>query len=187
MLFWKEHKDEIECMHCGRSRYVKVTNEDGASVTTKLVVKQLHYIPIMPRLKQLFVCEETMQQMRWHKEGIRDREDADIMSHPVDLEALHALDHFNIEFARDPRSVRLGLLTDGFQPYNFDSTAYSCWLVFVMSYNLPPNKYLKEGFIFLALEILGPKEPRKQMNIFLHPLMEDLWQGVDAYGSHLKC
>jgi hypothetical protein len=30
MLFWKEHKDDIECMHCGRSRYVRVINEDGA-------------------------------------------------------------------------------------------------------------------------------------------------------------
>jgi hypothetical protein len=39
MLFWKEHKDDTECMHCGRSRYVKVTNEDGASVTTKVAVK----------------------------------------------------------------------------------------------------------------------------------------------------
>jgi hypothetical protein len=54
-----------------------------------------------------------------------------------------------------------------------------------MSYNLPPNKCLKEGFIFFALVILGPKEPKKQMNIFLHPLMEELkelWQGVDANG-----
>jgi hypothetical protein len=39
MLFWKEHKDDTECMHCGRSRYMKVVNEDGASVTTKVVVK----------------------------------------------------------------------------------------------------------------------------------------------------
>jgi hypothetical protein len=45
---------------------------------------------------------------------------------------------------------------------------------FVMPYNLPPNKCLNEGFIFLALVILGPKEPMKQMNIFLCPLMEEL-------------
>jgi hypothetical protein len=60
----------------------------------------------------------------------------------------------------------------------------------VMPYNLSPNKCLKEGFIFLALIILGPKEPKKQMNIFLRRLMEELkelWQGVDAYDSHLKC
>jgi hypothetical protein len=60
----------------------------------------------------------------------------------------------------------------------------------MMSNNLPPNKCLNEGFIFLALVILGPKQSNKQMNIFLCPLMEELkelWQGVDAYDSHLKC
>jgi hypothetical protein len=36
---------------------------------------------------------------------------------------------------------------------------------------------------------MGPKELKKQMNIFLHLLMEELkelWQGVDAYDSYLK-
>jgi hypothetical protein len=59
----------------------------------------------------------------------------------------------------------------------------------VIPYNLPPNKFLKELFIFLALVILGPKKPKKQINIFLRLLMEELkelWQGVDAYDSHLK-
>jgi hypothetical protein len=60
----------------------------------------------------------------------------------------------------------------------------------MVPYNLPLNKCLKEWFIFLALVIPGPKEPKKQINIFLHPLMEELkelWQGVDVYDSHLKC
>jgi hypothetical protein len=107
MLFWKEHKDDTECMHCGRSRYVKGRNEDGASVTTKVAVKQLHYIPITPRLKRLFLCEEMAQLMKWHKEGIRDSEDPNIMSHPADVEAWHALDRFDPEFARDPREFIL--------------------------------------------------------------------------------
>jgi hypothetical protein len=169
---------------------VNVINKDGTSFTTQVVVKQLHYIPITPRLEWLFLCEEMVQQMRWYKEGIRDSEDADIMLLPVDAEAWHTLDHFDPKFARDPRSVCLGLSTHGFQPYSSDSTAYSCWLVFMMPYNLPPNKYLKEEFIFLALVILGPKESKKQMNIFLRLLMEEpkeLWQGVDAYYNHLKC
>jgi hypothetical protein len=83
-VFWKEHKNDTKCMHCGMSRYVTVINEDGASVTTEVAVKQLHYIPITPRLKWLFLCEEMAQQMRWHKEGIRDSEDTKIMSHLVD-------------------------------------------------------------------------------------------------------
>jgi hypothetical protein len=167
-----------------------VINEDGVSVTTKVVVKHLRYIPITPRLKWLFLCDEMVQQMRWHKKGIHDTEDVDIMSHLADAEAWHALDHFDPEFAWDPRSVRLGLSKDGFQPYNSDSTAYFCWLVFMMPYNLPPNKCLKEGFIFLVVMIPSPKEPKKKMNIFLHLLIEELkelWQVVDAYDSHLKC
>jgi hypothetical protein len=140
---------------------MKVINEDGASVKTNVVVKQLCYIPITPRLKRLFMCKETAQQMTWHKLGIRDSEDADIMSHLVDAEAWHTMDRFDLEFARELRSVCFGLLTDGFQPYNSNSTARSCWPVFVMPYNLPPNKCLKEGFIFLALVILDPKEPKK--------------------------
>jgi hypothetical protein len=90
----------------------------------------------------------------------------------MDAEAWQTLDCFVLEFTRDPTSVRLGLSTDGFQPYSSDSTVYSSWPVFVMHYNLPPNKCLKEGFLFLALLILGPKELKKQMNIFLRPLME---------------
>jgi hypothetical protein len=64
MLFWKEHKDDTEYMHCGRSKYVKVVNEDGVSVTTKVAVKQLRYMPITPRLKRLYLSEETVKQMR---------------------------------------------------------------------------------------------------------------------------
>jgi hypothetical protein len=52
--------------------------------------------------------------MRWHKEGKRDSEDPDIMAHPADSEAWEALDRFDPEFVRDPRSVRLGLSMDGF-------------------------------------------------------------------------
>jgi hypothetical protein len=86
ILFWKEHRDASECIHCGRSRYVKARNENGDSVTTKVVIKQLCYMPITPRLKWLFLSEETTKQKRWHKEGKCEIEDPDIMSHPVDSE-----------------------------------------------------------------------------------------------------
>jgi hypothetical protein len=117
-------------------------------------------------MKRLFLCEEMAQQMWWHKVGIHDSKDAVIMSHPTDAKACHALDYFDPKFTWDPRSVCLDLSMDGFQPYSSDSTAYSYWPVFVMSYNLPPSKCLKEVFTFLDLVILGPKEPKNQMNIF---------------------
>jgi hypothetical protein len=77
MLFWKEDKDDTQCMHCGRSRYVKVVNEDWASVATKVAVKKLHYMPVILMLKGLYLSEETMKQMRWHKEGKCDSKDGD--------------------------------------------------------------------------------------------------------------
>jgi hypothetical protein len=46
-------------------------------------------------LKRVFPCKEMAQQMRWHKKGIRDSEDVDIMSHPADAEAWHALNYFD--------------------------------------------------------------------------------------------
>jgi hypothetical protein len=71
-------------VHYGKSRYMKVINEDGAFVTTKVVTKQLCYMAITPRLKQLFLSEETVKQIRWHKEGKRDSKDSDIMLHLID-------------------------------------------------------------------------------------------------------
>ena len=61
------------------------------------------------------------------------------------------LGHLSWNNSGGSATVRLGLSTDGFTPYDNSSTSYSCWPVFIMPYNPPPNKCMKEGFIFLAL------------------------------------
>jgi hypothetical protein len=84
-------------------------------------------------------------------------------------------------------SVHLGLSTDGFTPYSNNSTSYSCWPVFMTPYHLPPNKCMKEEVMFLALIVLGPKDPVTKINVFMEPLIEELkmlWQGGEAYDSH---
>jgi hypothetical protein len=68
-------------------------------------------MPVTPRHKLFYLSKEIVKQMRWHKEGKRDSEDPDIMLHPADGEAWQALDRFDPEFARDPRSVHLGLFS----------------------------------------------------------------------------
>jgi hypothetical protein len=189
MLFWKEHEKTIHCIHCGKSRYAVVLDEDGNEVTTNVPIKQLRYMSITPRLKLLFLNQETTKQMRWHKEGDHQDQDPDIMVHPSDGEAWQALNRFDQEFARDLRSVRLGLSTNGFTPYINNSTSYSCWPVFMMPYNLPPNKCMKEGVLFLVLIVPGPEDPVIKINVLMQPLIEELkvlWRGVEAYDSHLK-
>jgi hypothetical protein len=40
---------------------MKVVNEDGASVSPKVAVKQLRYMLITPRLKRLYLSKEIMK------------------------------------------------------------------------------------------------------------------------------
>jgi hypothetical protein len=54
------------------------------------------------------------------------------MVHPSDSEAWKALDDFDIDFSRDVRNMHIGLVTDGFTPYNMSATSYSCWLIFAI-------------------------------------------------------
>src|SRR5438105_7855100 len=103
-------------------------------------------MPITPRLKQLYLSENTARHMIWHKEGKRENPDPDIMAHPADGEAWAALDRFDPDFASDPRSVRIGLATDGFTPFSTSATPTPVG-------NLPPALCMKDGYMFLALVV----------------------------------
>jgi hypothetical protein len=70
MLFYKEHKDEMKCLKCGKSRFIEVINEDSEKVMMKVAHKQHCYMPLTPRMKLLFLSKETARHMGWHKEGV---------------------------------------------------------------------------------------------------------------------
>jgi hypothetical protein len=99
MLFYKEHKYEMKYLKCGKSRFIEVINEDGEKVMMKVVQKQLCYMPLMPRMKLLFLSKKSARHMRWHKEGVRENDQ--VMVHPSDSEAWKALDDFDAEFTKD--------------------------------------------------------------------------------------
>jgi hypothetical protein len=54
-------------------------------VTIDVAHKELLYMPIAPRLKQMFLSERAMIHMQWHKDG--ERENKEVMVHPSDLDA----------------------------------------------------------------------------------------------------
>lgn len=60
------------------------------------------------------------------------------MRHPRDSQAWKTFDSLHPEFAADPRNVRLGLATDGFNPFGAMSISYSIWPVILIPYNRPP-------------------------------------------------
>ncbi|GLT27570.1 hypothetical protein SLA2020_025570 [Shorea laevis] len=98
--------------------------------------------------------------------------------------------HFNEtcpKFVEKPRNVRLGLCTNGFNPFGCFATPYSCWPIFLNVHNLPLELCMKSKHIFLALVILRPKSPRKNIDVMLRPPIDELkelWtNSIETYDS----
>ncbi|XP_060182233.1 uncharacterized protein LOC132611890 [Lycium barbarum] len=181
MLFRKEFssKDVNECKICGASRW--------KNNARKIPAKVLRYFPLKPRLQRLFMSSETSKAMQWHHE---ERNKDGVLRHPADSEAWKSFDSKYPEFAGDPRNVRLGLASDGFNPFGTMRTIHSTWPVILMPYNLPPWMCMKQEFFILSLLIPGPKAHGNNIDVFLQPLIEELnelWDvGVETYDASTK-
>ena len=109
------------------------------------------------------------------------------MRHPFDSKAWKKLDKEYPWFVENPRNVRLGLATDGFNPFGNMSNSYSMWPAILIPYNLPPWKCMKESFFMMSLLILGPQAPGKNIDVYMQPLIDDLkelWaNGVLTYDA----
>ena len=68
------------------------------------------------------MSNKTTSLMRWHEEG---RTKDGIMRHPADSLAWQSFDEQHPKFAEDSRNVRLGLASDGFNPFRTMSISYS--------------------------------------------------------------
>ncbi|XP_026657307.1 uncharacterized protein LOC113461438 [Phoenix dactylifera] len=185
MLFYKKTENLIECTICGHPRY-KLRRNDGGGRRKNVSYRRLRYLPITPRLQRLFMSSKTAENMSWHVKG----GDSDEMVHPACGEAWKHFDHIHLSFSTEPRNVRLGLCTDGFNPFSQSARPHSCWLVFVIVYNLPPSMCMKRPYIFLTLVIFGPKSPGKSIDVLLRPLIDELkisWEvGVTTYNISRK-
>ncbi|RVW97993.1 hypothetical protein CK203_028978 [Vitis vinifera] len=99
-------------------------------------------------------------------------------------------DNVHPSLALEPRNVRLGLASDGFNPFGNMSISYSMWPVVLIPYNLPPWMCMKQTFFMLSLLIPGPTAPGNDIDIYLQPLIDelnDLWDvGVETYDASTK-
>ncbi|XP_028055573.1 uncharacterized protein LOC114259747 [Camellia sinensis] len=182
VLFWKEYENEDKCPTCKEPRY-KFHKGEGKG--KKIPHKVLRYFPLKPRLQRLFISTKTTTDMRWHKD--KHVEEKNLMRHPADSEAWKDFDKKHESFAKDPRNVRLGLASDGFNPFGNMSTSYSLWPVFIVLYNLPPWKCMKDPFFMMPLLIPGRRAPGFDIDVFLRPLIDELnelWEvGVETYDA----
>ena len=122
--------------------------------------------------------------MQWHK--LKRQPIENETRHPADGEAWKEFDKTYPTFAEDARNLRLGLATDGFNPFGIMSTSYSMWPVLVMPFNMAPWVCMDESNCIMALLIPGPKSPGKDFDVFLEPLIEELlelWKGIPTYDA----
>ncbi|XP_057429566.1 uncharacterized protein LOC130722756 [Lotus japonicus] len=172
MLYWKEHANDNFCCVCGDSRWKEVSQADCGSEQTKddykVPAKILRHFPLIPRLQRLFMCSTTAESMRWHEE---ERSKDGKLRHPADGQAWKDFDQHHLDFASEPRNVRLGLTSDGFNPFRTMSIAHSTWPVMMMVYNTPPWLSMKSEYTMLSLLIPGPKSPGNDIDVYLQPLI----------------
>ena len=71
ILFRKEHVDAKYCPKCKSSRYMEVDLGDGQKRQLKIPMRVLRHLLFLPRLQRLFMTEESVKQMTWHKNGKR--------------------------------------------------------------------------------------------------------------------
>ena len=110
--------------------------EKKTSEGKRVSKKVLRYFPVTSRLKRLYSSRYTTKEMRWHHIN-KSNKDV-VMKHPSNREAWSHFDATFPDFASDPRNVRLGLASDGFNPFGTMSLSYSMWPVMLMPYNMLP-------------------------------------------------
>ncbi|XP_057250770.1 uncharacterized protein LOC130591463 [Beta vulgaris subsp. vulgaris] len=178
------------CKICNASRWKQGKNsgeirmkENGKRIPEKV----LRYFPLKPRLQRLFMCSKTAHHMRWHHErSVKDG----VIEHPADGKAWQHFDEKYAPFSSESRNVRLGLISDGFNPFSNVAKPYSIWPVMLVPYNLPPSMCMKPSSMLLSMLIPGPKGPGDAIDVYLQPLIEELkelWEvGVETYDASKK-
>ncbi|XP_048494383.1 uncharacterized protein LOC125494708 [Beta vulgaris subsp. vulgaris] len=151
VLYQNEYANMDECPRCGKSRYRRVGVGDKKGPPTKV----MWYLPIIPRFKRMFSIKKDAKNLRWHAE--RRKED-DFLKHPADAPKWKGINRLHKTFDAEDRNLRLGLCTDGMNPFGTLSSQHR------------------------------PKQLGNDINVYLQPLVDDLrkmWdEGVFVYDAH---
>jgi len=172
----------------GVSRYkVKDNSGDDDDMKKGSSTKVLWYLPIIPRLRHFFANVNDAKNLTWHANG---RKCDGLLLHAADSPQWKKIDSLYLEFRRDPRNLRLGLATDGMNPYDNLSNKHSSWLVLIIIYNLSYWLCMKRKYMMLSIMISGPRQLRNDINVYLSSLIDDLrllWdKGIEVFDAYEK-
>lgn len=117
------------------------------------------------RIQHMFRCKSIAQLMMWH---VENRSTDGILRVSADCVAWKHIDSLCLDFAAEPRNLRLVLAMDGVNPFGLRSTPWSTWPVVLVNYNLPPWMLIKKGHLMLALLFQESGRLRTWMSTWLH-------------------
>ena len=171
IIYRGEDAEKTTCPVCKTSRYKRGTK--------KAPRKVVWYFPLTSRLQRYFADPKEARLMRWHAERKRPEDDdpdkEEMLRHPSDACQWKALDlQYHKHFGKESRNLRLGVSTDGLNPFGSQSSTHSTWPVFVWIYNLPPWLCMKKKYVTMSMLIQGPKQPGTDINLYLTLLKEEL-------------
>jgi len=137
VLYRNEYEALQVCPKCGVSRYKRKDKKTGDCKNGKKgpPAKVVWYFPIIPRFKRLFANPKDAKLLRWHEE---ERKKDGKLRHPADSPQWRNIDRHFEEFGLEGRNLRIGVSTDGMNPFGSMSSRHSTWPVLLCIYNLPP-------------------------------------------------
>jgi hypothetical protein len=115
----------------------------------------------------------TADHMIWHQ--LHDAVYG-VMVHPSNGKVWKHFNNVHPHFSTELRNVHLGLCTDRFNPFGSFTAPYSCWLVILAIYNLPPGMCMRLEFMFLSTIIPVPSSPGRNIDVYLRLLIDKLTQ-----------
>ncbi|XP_073045885.1 uncharacterized protein [Primulina eburnea] len=182
ILYRKEYEDFANCPTCGTSRW-KLGNK--SKVKEEIPAKVLWYFSPIPRFQRMFQNKAISKELTWHVDKrIRDG----YLRHQADSLSWKLVDRMWPDFAYEPRNLRLAISAYGINHHSLMISAYSCWPVLMITYNLSPWLCMKRKFVMLTLLISGPRQLGNDIDVYLAPLIDDLkclWdKGVEAYDAY---
>ena len=108
--------------------------------------------------------------MVWHEDG---RTKDGLLRHPADSFAWKDFDRQYPDFSCDSHNVRLGLASDGFNPFKTMTISHSTWPVILIPYNLLPWMCMKQPNFITFIDV------------YMQPLVEEFKELWEIGGKHL--
>jgi hypothetical protein len=117
------------------------------------------------------MSQHTAHNMRWHAKGCTKD---GVLRHPAEGKAWKSFDNLHPDFLSESKNIRLGLTSDGFNPFENISTSHNTLPVMLIPYNLPPWMCMKQSSFILSIVISGSKSPEMDIDVYVQPLIEEL-------------